>query len=190
MALFGNGISDNQGTRLTQLGDVLTSKAANLVIFNVIWASCVFGRYEFIVVSLPLTLAYVSFLIAMKAVGLQQIAAVAAIGIGVDCALTVGGLFQFPDSAFFPLWLVVLWIGFSTTLPLSLNPIGRRKWLAALAGAIAGPFNYAVGERIGAVAFPQSLTATVAVLAAVWVLLLPLLFSCVADKEKKDYATV
>jgi len=190
MALVGNGMWNKQERRLTQLGDVLTSKAANLAIFNVIWASCVFGRYEFVIVSLPLTLAYVSFLVAMGTVRLQQIATVAAIGIGVDCALTLGGLFQFPDSAFFPLWLVVLWIGFSTTLPLSLSPIGRRKWLAALAGAIAGPFNYAVGERIGAVAFPQSLTATIVAMAAVWVLLLPLLFSCVADKEKKDYATV
>ena len=82
------------------------------------------------------------------------------LGVSIDSLLTVLGVFQFGPTLFFiPLWLVLLWAAFTTTLFLSLEIVGRSKWIAAICGALAFPFNYAVGERLGAVSFGSSDTS-------------------------------
>ena len=71
---------------------------------------------------------------------------------------------------------IVLWFNFSTTVTLSLSFINRSKLLASGVGAAALPFNYAVGERLGAVTFGEPYFVTVLVLALVWSVSFPALF--------------
>ena len=54
--------------------------------------------------------------------------------------------------------------------------IGQSMWLAAVLGGIAVPFNYMVGAGLGAVSLPLGEMLSVAVLVAIWLGLLPLLY--------------
>ena len=50
-----------------------------------------------------------------------------------------------------PLWLPVLWAGLGATINHSLGWLAGRYKLAAIMGALAGPFAYASAEHLGAV---------------------------------------
>jgi hypothetical protein len=97
-------------------------------------------------------------------------------GIAADALLSAAGVFQFPGGVLVPLWLCCLWLAFAAALRRSLGWLGVRPWLAAVAGAIAFPLNYWVGQRAGAVEFGYSLPATLALLAVTWAILLPLMY--------------
>ena len=101
---------------------------------------------------------------------------VAAIGIGADAMLHITGVYQFAGNALVPLWLCGLWLAFATTLTRSLAFLGKRPWLAAVAGAVALPLNYWAGQRLGAVTFGYSLPVTLVVISLTWGILLPALY--------------
>lgn len=155
----------------------LLSKPFNLVAFNLMWIGCVLGGIDWLWLVAPVVFAYAALLLLTRTVQPHQLLLPAAIGLTADVLMTITGLFQFDDAALLlPAWLVVLWIAFSTTLTRSLEVFGRNKWVAALAGTAAFPFNYGVGERLGAVSFGDTPVITLAVLAVTWMVLLPVLF--------------
>mgnify|MGYP003700471217 CR=1 FL=1 len=156
---------------------LLLSKPFNLVAFNLMWLGCVLGREQLLWLVAPLVLAYLTLLVANGILLMQQLFLPAAIGITVDLVLTLLGFFAFDTSAvLLPAWLIVLWLAFSSTLNLSLSVFQSKISLAVVAGAVAFPVNYAVGQRLGAVEFPQSDSITLLILALIWAALLPLLF--------------
>ncbi len=61
--------------------------------------------------------------------------------------------------------------------------LSERLLLAGIFGGIGGPLSYVAGERLGAVNFGFSLPVVVALLAAIWALLLPLAFVLVRRLE-------
>lgn len=146
----------------------------NAIWFQLTWFACVLGRDPW----LALTLAMIALhfaLVQSARTELFNIAPVAAAGIVTDTLLSTVGIFDFGDRLV-PLWLCLLWIAFATTLTRSLAILGKRKIIAALIGGIGVPFNYAVGERLGAVSFPLEPTVTTVVLVSVWAALLPALY--------------
>lgn len=156
---------------------IVTSKTLNLVIFNLLWVGLVLGRDSLIHLTLPSLLIYLACLLRLGNLKVHQILLPAIIGITIDSSLTFFGIFNFPDSSLIiPLWLIVLWINFSTTIPLSLSFIGKNKLVAFGLGATALPFNYAVGERLGAVTFGEPYLFSILVLALVWSVSFPILF--------------
>ena len=99
---------------------------------------------------------------------------IALIGIGIDLSLTYTGVFEFTNS---PIWLFVLWLGFSLTLNHSIAKIGQlHTVLIALFGGCFGTISYLAGWRFNAVEFPFGLYSTALILVSVWALLLPSLF--------------
>lgn len=78
----------------------------------------------------------------------------------------------FPGVA--PLWILLLWVLFATTLRGPLRWMHGRPWVAALLGAIGGPVSYAAAARMGACAFGNG-TFSLAVLGAAWALITPVL---------------
>ena len=159
------------------LVSVVKARLFNIVAFNVLWLSCVVGHNSFLWLSVPLLLAYLWFLVETNSASLSRILVPAAIGILTDTALALAGVFQFQDSLLIiPLWLVVLWIGFATTLSQSLSVFGKNLWIAACAGAVAFPFNYGVGERLGAVSFGETYLESMMILSLLWAALFPLCF--------------
>ena len=156
---------------------IVTSKLLNLIIFNLLWVGLVLGRGSLIHLTLPSLLIYLACLLRIGNLKVHQVLLPAIIGITIDSSLTFFGIFNFPDSSLIiPLWLIVLWINFSTTIPLSLSFIGKNKLVAFGLGATALPFNYAVGERLGAVTFGEPYLFSILVLVLVWSVSFPILF--------------
>ena len=160
-----------------QFKQIITSKSLNIIIFNLLWLGLVLGRDSLIHLTLPSLLIYLACLLRIGDLKVHQILLPAAIGITIDSSLTFFGIFIFPDSSLIiPFWLIVLWINFSTTITLSLSFIGKSKLVAFGLGATALPFNYTVGERLGAVTFGEPYLFSILTLALVWSVSFPILF--------------
>lgn len=160
-----------------QFKQIVISKFLNIIIFNLLWAGLVLGRDSLIYLTLPCLLIYLACLLRIGDLKLHQILLPALIGITIDSSLTFFGIFIFPDSSLIvPFWLIVLWVNFSTTLNLSLSFIGKNKLVAFGLGATALPFNYTVGERLGAVAFGEPYLFSILILVLVWSVSFPILF--------------
>ena len=155
----------------------LLSKPFNVVAFNLTWLGCVLWRESYWWTFAPVVAGYLTLLVRFRVFRVRKFLMLFGLGVGIDSLLSVLGVFQFGPSLFFiPLWLVLLWAAFTTTLFLSLEIVGRSKWVAAICGALAFPFNYAVGERLGAVCFGTSNTLTLTALSAIWTMALPAMF--------------
>ena len=156
---------------------IVTSKFLNIIVFNLLWIGLVLGRDTLIHITLPSLLIYLACLLRIGDLKLHQILFPALIGITIDSSLTFFGVFVFTESSLIvPLWLIVLWINFSTTLNLSLSFIGKNKLVAFGLGATALPFNYTVGERLGAVTFGEPYLFSILILVLVWSVSFPILF--------------
>ena len=156
---------------------IVTSKPLNLIIFNLLWVGLVLGRDSLIHLTLPSLLIYLACLLRIGNLKFHKVLLPSIIGITIDSSLTFFGIFNFPDSnLIIPLWLIVLWVNFSTTIPLSLSFIGKNKLVAFGLGATVLPFNYAVGERLGAVTFGEPYLFSILVLVLVWSVSFPILF--------------
>jgi hypothetical protein len=155
----------------------LIAKPFNLIANNLIWIGCVIGREQTIWLIGPAVIVYVAILVNTQTVKFYQIAIPAMIGISVDSVLTLLGIYQFENtSLILPLWLIILWIAFSTTLTSSLHMLGKNKIIAVAIGSIGMPINYLAGERLGAVYFGQSHLVTISLLCILWAICLPLLY--------------
>ena len=160
-----------------QFKQIITSKSLNIIIFNLLWLGLVLGRDSLIHLTLPSLLIYLACLLRIGDLKVHQILLPAIIGITIDSSLTFFGIFIFADSSLIiPFWLIVLWINFSTTITLSLSFIGKSKLVAFGLGATALPFNYTVGERLGAVTFGEPYLFSILVLVLVWSVSFPILF--------------
>ena len=140
--------------------------------FQAAWCSCVLGRGDW----LPLTLALIGFHYAAVADFRREVARVwpcAALGIGTDLCLSLGGVFDFGDAVF-PLWMACLWVVFPAALPRAFAFLSAQWWRPVLLGGLV-PLTYLAGERLGALALPVGPVFTFAALAPIWAALLPAL---------------
>jgi hypothetical protein len=101
------------------------------------------------------------------------------LGYAVDTALTFVGVFVFYEHGggvyMPPLWLLLLWMGFSATLRQSLVFFMDKLPLASICGALAGSLTYVAAANLGAVSFGYSVAHTAYLLAVIWAILFPLL---------------
>lgn len=147
----------------------------NAVWFQVTWFLAVLGREDALHVTVAMLLLHL--LLAPSTMReLKQVLALATIGISVDAGFSLLGLFQFAGGALIPAWLVCLWMAFATTLNRSLSFLGRNTLLTILAGAFVIPFNYWVGQKLGAVEFGYPLPLTLVAMSCVWAVTLPFLY--------------
>ena len=154
-------------------------KALNFVWFQAIWFLAIIFQYEYI------WLIGLLFIVFFAVTSFPQrdallMAVVALVGVVVDSLLTATKIFIFAEHAAtllpIPWWLVALWAAFSLTLLHSLRYLNRHLLLSAVLGAIFGPLSYWAGERLGAVSFGHDLVVTLAILAGVWSIIMPLCF--------------
>ncbi|WP_426767687.1 DUF2878 domain-containing protein [Erwinia aphidicola] len=103
---------------------------------------------------------------------------VAAGGVALDSLWLWSGLFSFGGSAFFPLWMLALWLVFACWWWLLQQRFALRSPLLALVGALGGPFAYFFGERLGAMQLHQPALLVFGVLAVGWAIYLPLVGLC------------
>lgn len=156
---------------------IVTSSPFNLVINNLFWAGCVFGRYDMIWFVAPAIMVYVALLLYSRVIQLSQILFPVGLGIIIDSIYTASGVFQFEHhSVLVPLWMCALWIAFSTTLPLSLRLFGKNAYLASVTGALGFPFSYYLGYELGAISFGIGIPWVILMVALTWAALLPIMF--------------
>ena len=173
-------------TRLIQLNN---TTLGNALMFNGFWALACVGQDAALAITV---LALGILILATEDIEKTCLlgARIGTIGLLVDIVLTRSDIFVFPDHRFLPLWLALLWLGFSTTLVRSLKFLNRHLLLAALFGAIGGPSSYFAGYRFGAVEFGYELIPTLLLLAVVWACLLPLFFTLARQLYDEDLAYV
>ncbi|WP_421232852.1 DUF2878 domain-containing protein [Aeromonas jandaei] len=99
---------------------------------------------------------------------------IAVAGCLLDALLWQLGLFRFPAG--FPLWLVLLWLGFALTLAHGMRWLLRLpRWQQALFGMVGGTSSYVAGAAMGAVHLPWGIGISAALLAVIWMWWLPVL---------------
>lgn len=99
---------------------------------------------------------------------------IAVAGCLLDALLWQLGLFRFPSG--FPLWLVLLWLGFALTLAHGMRWLLRfPRWQQALFGVFGGASSYVAGAAMGAVNLPWGIWISTALLAVIWIWWLPVL---------------
>lgn len=99
---------------------------------------------------------------------------IAVAGCLLDALLWQLGLFRFPAG--FPLWLVLLWLGFALTLAHGMRWLLRLpRWQQALFGVVGGTSSYVAGAAMGAVHLPWGIWISTALLAVIWMWWLPVL---------------
>ena len=156
----------------------------NALWFQATWFCAVLGRESLLPLTAGLILLHLA-LVQDRTRELRQIGLVALVGICIDAALSGLGLCNFAGNTVVPLWLCGLWLAFATTLSRSLSFLATRQVLAAVAGALVVPINYAVGARFGAVELGYSSTGSFMILALVWAILLPSLYLLVEQVHER-----
>lgn len=169
----------------------MTSLLINVVSFQIGWFASVLGAGSGIpwlgpLIVPVLLVVHLSIAPDRRAV-LRTVLLVALIGCFVDSTLGYAGLLQFHDGIFHawicPPWLVGLWCIFATTLQYSLGWLVGRWRLAGLLGGIVGPVSYLAGQQLGALRLGEPILVTVAVIAIIWVAMLPFIL-WVSDRVK------
>jgi len=163
-------------------------KVLNIAGFNLIWfLAIVFGNSQLIGVAGLLILHFV--VISDPLLEIKVVAVTALVGYSVDCVLTLLGVFRFEHTVgLTPFWLVLLWVGFCTTLRHSLSIFYGRYLLASIAGAVAGATTYLSAAYLGAVDIMLEPAMSFALLAFVWAFLFPCLL-WISQEMSMRYAT-
>lgn len=87
-----------------------------------------------------------------------------------------------------PVWILMLWACFATTVTRSLSVLRGRPWLAALAGGVGAPLAYLAAAR-GWGAVQVSSWPGLPWIAACWALALPLLGALSRYDARRDEAS-
>ncbi len=155
----------------------------NAIGFQLGWAVCVIGAAKGVPWAGPvmavLLLTMHGLLVLSPRRSLRFVLMVGLTGFVIDSLLGFLGILQFRDGLgpgwICPPWLLALWMLFATTPELSLRWLKGRVGLAALLGGIFGPLSYYAGQALGAITVGEPLSVSVAVLAVVWMGVLPML---------------
>ena len=164
--------------------DTLTPRATvftNLAIYYAGWSACVLGaahgRWGLGALTCLALLGVHLLLSDRRAADLRLLVLVTTVGYTVDSVQTAAGLLIFaggqPLPWLAPLWIGALWMLFSATLRFALQGLAPYPLAAAALGALGGPAAFWAGHELGAVSFHPAPAVSLAVLAAVWAVLLP-----------------
>ncbi len=153
----------------------------NFILFQLAWFSCVIGAAKGIPWLGVLISIYVLGLHVYQAKQAKQelLLALSVLLIGAisDQAMLSFRLIDYLNNgwsnALVPVWILALWLGFSTILNVSLRWMKGRYLIAVIFGAVGGPLAYFSAEKIGAVIL-HGQNSYIA-LAILWAVITPLL---------------
>lgn len=158
--------------------------AINFAAFYIGWFACVLGAVRGMTWLGPAVVILLFLLHLGIAPGRSRELRLAVVAAGagflVDTVLIATGIFA-PVHRLLPLplsppWLVFLWVNFATTLNICLRRLHDHPVFCALLGAIGGPAAYYAGARLGAIQLHDRIWFSLAVLAVVWAIAVPVLF--------------
>lgn len=158
----------------------------NFIAFQIIWFACVLGAAN----NLP-WLGVVTALTAMlwhfsqannKKNELCLIVIAMILGGALDQTMLslklieyqhIGNYFNNTLPPIVPFWIIALWVGFASTLNVSLRWLREKKVISILFGLIGGPLAYMSAQKLGAVSL-TSQTSLIA-LGIAWAIATPIL---------------
>ncbi len=162
----------------------MTKKIINFVLFQAAWFACVIsGAHQTSLIAVAVSAPVIVISLWMRKENLKSdlllLACIAGIGFCIDSLNLAAGVFSLNGSPYpkfvCPLWLVMLWVVFGTTLRGSLSWLAGRYWLSAALGAMAGTPSYFAGAKMGAVTMNSNWIFTAISLTVSWALVMPLL---------------
>lgn len=158
----------------------------NALAFQAVWFAFVAGAaHGWWWIGFAVLLPFAAWQLARSAWPRADVALVlvaGALGFACDSVFAWTGMLEYatplPWRGVAPAWIVGLWVGFALTLNHSLAFLKRRPVVAAVLGAVAGPFAYWVADRAWhAVAIGEPAARTLVALAVAWGVLTPLLLA-------------
>ena len=170
----------------------MTRPFANLVAFQLCWLASVLGAaagmpWLGVLFAAAWLTVHVRAVKSSAVVELKLIVAAGVIGYALDSLLVLSGFISFPSQARLgapsTVWMVTLWLAFAATLRHVLGWLRRRYLLGALLGAVAGPFAYWSGSKLGAVVLIDTGPSLVAI-GVEWLVAMPLLLGLLAFLER------
>ncbi|MEC6797224.1 DUF2878 family protein [Photobacterium sp. S4TG1] len=142
--------------------------------FNLFWLLAVWGQYQYVTILMSLLIG--CWLFYRRCFPYALLAS--AIGISGDYILFQLGVMQFPlppeplfalFSYFIPLWLILLWLGFTSLVWIMRDQIQRLPiWGVIVGGSLGGAISYWTGLTLGAVTWPYGELVTFIGIAIVW----------------------
>jgi hypothetical protein len=156
--------------------------AINWLLYQVGWFCCVLGAawgspWSGASIGAALLAVHLA-LVRRRGDELALVLWVVVVGLAVDTAQIRLGTLRFTsglmDPRLPPVWLVVVWAQFATTLNFSLRWLRGHALRAAIVGAVGGPLAYLAGARLGAVELASPAWSSLAVVAVFWGAALPL----------------
>ena len=98
--------------------------------------------------------------------------ALSTVGVLFDSALNGLGVLVFPQGAVFPpMWLIAIWLLFSTTLLHALVPLTRYRIGFSLLCGIAGPVSYFAGSQFADVKLGMPFISSLLWLSVAWIIM-------------------
>ena len=153
----------------------------NIILFQLSWFACVMGGAN----GLPyMGVAVTTFVLIwhltqakVPKLELWLMASALVIGATFDQTLLSFNLITYMhngwSSTFVPVWILALWLGFSTVLNVSLRWMRNRHLIAIIFGCVGGPLAYFGAEKLGAVLIISNISYLA--LALGWGIITPLL---------------
>ena len=156
-------------------------RVINFILFQLAWFSCVIGAAKGmpwlgVVVTLATVIWHLTQAKAIKPEAMLILSALA-VGASYDQILLALNLVTYVhhgwNVAFVPVWILALWVAFSSILNVSLRWMRGKHLIAIVFGAIGGPLAYVGAEKLGAVTLHGG--SSYIALSVGWAIITPLL---------------
>lgn len=159
----------------------------NFVSYNALWFACIFSGssgYQWISVLALAAVLVVHFKWITKNAPRDWALVAASAGFGLlsDSLLSAAGIFSFHSgwpllpAWVNPIWMITLWMGFSTTLYVIFGWMRHRIWLMVIMGATGGPGAYYAGDLLGALEMSDPLWVPMVLTGVQYGIALPVLY--------------
>ena len=155
----------------------------NFLLFQLGWFACVLGgAYDQVVIGCLIAMSVVAYHLHQSREAIRELSLLIfalIIGLIYESLMVSLELAQYQHGQALPfiapLWIILMWPLFATTLNLSMRWLKKLSpLLTAFIGALFAPLAYLAGERLGAVVY-NDIILSMAVISMAWALLLPLL---------------
>ena len=172
-----------QQEQLIDTNIMTRSIISNFILFQLGWFACVLGgaNDQVVIGTLIATAVIANHLYRAHDRSKETVFLLLALIIGLifESLVTALGLAVYSHGQVFdsiaPIWIILMWPLFATTLNVSMRWLKRMPTLAVAAiGAVFAPFAYYAGNRLGAVVY-DDLLLSMCIIAIAWGLLFPLL---------------
>lgn len=147
----------------------------NVVMFNGAWLCCVLGGNQIaIATALTVVMLHLRF-IADDWREVLLVIQVVVLGFFVDSMLIRSGVIVLSNDVLIPpVWLICLWIVFSTLLNHSLRWLQSQLFIAVLLGGLMAPFSYYAGIRLTNVSLAEPEAWSLGFVAVAWAVAFPM----------------